>query len=37
MVIKNALVFTEEGKFVEKDVYVDGERIADTASDSGLS
>ncbi len=36
MVIKNALVFTEEGKFVEKDVYVDGERIADTVSDSDV-
>ena len=36
MVIKNALVFTEECKFVEKDVYIEGERIADTASDSDV-
>ena len=34
MIIKNALVFTEDCKFAEKDVYIDGERIADTASDS---
>lgn len=34
MVIKNALVFTEDGKFVEKNIYIEGERIADTASDS---
>lgn len=34
MIIKNALVFTDDCKFTEKDVYIDGERIADTASDS---
>lgn len=34
MIIKNALVFTDDCKFAEKDVYIDGERIADTASDS---
>lgn len=34
MVIKNALVFTEDCKFAEKDVYIEGERIADTASDA---
>lgn len=34
MLIKNVLVFTEDCRFVEKDVYVEGERIADTASDS---
>ena len=34
MIIKNALVFTDDCKFTAKDVYVEGERIADTASDS---
>ena len=36
MVIKNALVFTDDCKFVQKDVYVDNERFADTASDSDV-
>lgn len=34
MQIKNALVFTEDFHFAEKDVYIEGERIADSASDS---
>lgn len=34
MIIKNALVFTDDCKFAEKDVYIDGERISDTTSDS---
>ncbi len=34
MIIKNALVFTDDCKFTAKDIYVEGERIADTASDS---
>ena len=34
MVIKHALVFTEDCRFTEKDVYVEDGRIADTASDT---
>ncbi len=34
MVIKHALVFTEDCRFTEKDVYVENGRIADTASDT---
>ena len=29
MIIKNASVFTEEGRFTKKDIYVDGERFSD--------
>jgi N-acetylglucosamine-6-phosphate deacetylase len=29
MIIKNASVFTEEGRFAKKDIYVDGERFSD--------
>lgn len=36
MIIKNALVFTDDYKFAEKDIYVEGERIADTASDAEI-
>lgn len=32
MVIKNGKIFTEEGKFVEKDLYIDGDKISSTES-----
>ena len=28
MIIKNGLVFTSEGKFEEKDLYIEGEYVA---------
>ncbi len=28
MIIKNGLVFNEEGRFEEKDVYVEGDKIS---------
>ena len=31
MIIKNASVFTEEGSFVSKDIYIDGSKFADNA------
>ncbi len=34
MVIKNALVFTDDCKFTQKDVYIENGRFSDTASDS---
>lgn len=30
MIIKNGKVFTEEGKFVEKEIYIDGDKISST-------
>ncbi len=34
MIIKHALVFTDDCKFTEKDIYIEGERIADASSDA---
>lgn len=34
MIIKNALVFTDESRFVAKDIYIEGDRIADASSDA---
>ena len=34
MVIKNALVFTDDCKFTQRDVYIENGRFSDTASDS---
>ena len=33
MVIKNAFVYTEEGKFEKKDIYICGEKFADKPSE----
>ena len=32
MIIKNGLVFNEEGRFEEKDVFIDGDRISTEAT-----
>lgn len=34
MIIKNAKVYTEEGVFEEKDIYIDGELFAETAGNA---
>lgn len=36
MIIKNGLFFTEEGKFVEKDLCIDGEKISSTGNGAVL-
>ena len=34
MIIKNGLVFTPEGKFEKKDLYVEGEYVAKETTDN---
>ena len=34
MIIKNGLVFTSEGKFEEKDLYIEGEYVAKETTDN---
>ena len=37
MIIKNGLVFNEEGRFEEKDVFIDGDRISTEATGEAVS
>lgn len=35
MIIKNASVFTEDGRFIKKDIFVDGEYFSDSCQNGG--
>nr|WP_026656983.1 hypothetical protein [Butyrivibrio sp. AE3003] len=35
MIIKNASAFTEDGRFIKKDIFVDGEYFSDSCQNGG--